>query len=466
MRQKYRTLFSNTAIYGTVELITTLSQLVYPALSLSIQDSAFRFAMDKTKKSEQVLKNSFFVTCIGGIVFFPFSIIMNNYYGIAGYWNYFYLFSTLSMIRSMLSLYMKGIKKTVVFAIDVVVFNGSLAIGNIVFLAFFRSGIDGYFFAAIIASFISIIFLLTNSSFLRMCNEKINRDLLKEMITYSAPLILNSISWGLTHVVDRVMLTNMIGSDANGVYSAASKIPSLMSIATTVFTQAWTISLIQDYETEKDRRFYNTVFILTHVTCILSAFGILIFNNNLFVWILGGSFSEASRYVPVLLFGTLFLTYSNFFGSFFSAAKLSKYNMYTSLAGCAFNVVFNFLLIPRIGVMGACVATAGSYVLISVLRIILSQRVYSIDLDPRRFAFSLVLLAPCAACVCLKRFDVTVSLICMVVCLLVYRDLLCSVISARKRKLQLKTDRNHQEKSDILRDNMDKNGEESNAGNK
>ena len=101
MNKKYMKLFSNTAIfaisnalskiilslllplytrtmttgeYGTVELITTLSQLLYPALSLSIQDSAFRFAMDRKKKAEQVLKNSLLVVLAGCVVFIPVSI--------------------------------------------------------------------------------------------------------------------------------------------------------------------------------------------------------------------------------------------------------------------------------------------------------------------------------------------------------------------------------------------------------
>ena len=448
MNKKYKALFSNTAIfaisnviskiilslllplytrtmttaeYGTVELITTLSQLLYPALSLSIQDSAFRFAMDREKKAEQVLKNSLLVVLAGCVAFVPVSLVMNGYRGIEGYWFYFYIFSVLSMTRSMLSLYVKGINKTVAFSIDVVLYNGSLAVSNFVLLAGFQKGIDGYFIAITIASIISIVYLLWNSNLGEALKQKVNRQLLKEMVAYSAPLILNSISWGLTHVVDRMMLTSMMGSDANGIYSAASKIPSLMSVVTTVFTQAWTISLIQDYETDRDKNFYNAVFKLTHVGCLICALGILLFNNNLFVWILGSSFAESVRYVPILLIGTLFLTYSNYFGSFFSATKKSTLNMYTSLAGCLFNVIFNWLLIPKIGIAGACIATAGSYVVISVTRIISSQRVYPIDLDIGRFCVSLLSLFTAACSVFFHWHDSFVSVGSLLLIVFLYR---------------------------------------------
>lgn len=462
MNTKYKSLFSNTAVfaisnviskiilslllplytrtmttgeYGTVELITTLSQLLYPALSLSIQDSAFRFAMDKEKKAEQVLKNSLLVILGGCVALIPVSLGMGHYKGIQGYWFYFYLFSTLSMIRSMLSLYVKGINKTIAFSVDVVLYNGVLAISNFILLAGFRKGIDGYFVAIVISSVVSILYLLWNADILAAFKETINKQLLKEMIAYSAPLILNSISWGLTHVVDRMMLTNMIGSDANGIYSAASKIPSLMSVFTTVFTQAWTISLIQDYETEKDRNFYNNVFKLTHVGCLICALGILLFNNNLFVWILGSSFAESVRYVPILLIGTLFLTYSNYFGSFFSATKKSKLNMYTSLAGCIFNIVFNWLLIPHIGIAGACIATAGSYVVISVTRIISSQRVYPIDLDLGKFCLSLVALLICAICTSIDQYALPVVIVAIGMTLIMYKDFISSAILRLRKKL-------------------------------
>ena len=465
MNRKYKTLFSNTAIfaisnviskiilslllplytrtmttgeYGTVELITTLSQLLYPALSLSIQDSAFRFAMDREKKAEQVLKNSVLVVLAGCVVFIPVSMGMNGYRGIEGYWYYFYVFSTLSMIRSMLSLYVKGISKTIVFSVDVVLYNGILAVANFILLAGFKQGIDGYFIAITIASIVSIVYLLINSNIKAAIREKINHQLLKEMVAYSTPLILNSISWGLTHVVDRMMLTSMMGSDANGIYSAASKIPSLMSVVTTVFTQAWTISLIQDYETERDKNFYNKIFNLTHVGCLICALGILLFNNNLFVWILGSSFAESVRYVPILLIGTLFLTYSNFFGSFFSATKKSALNMYTSLAGCVFNVVFNWLLIPRIGIAGACIATAGSYVVISVTRIIASQRVYPIDLDVGRFGISLILLVACAYMVAIDRYAILMSLIVITGEILIYKDFCADTIQLIYSRLSKK----------------------------
>lgn len=456
MLNKYKTLLSNTAIfafsnvlskiilslllplytrtltqseYGTIELITTIAQLLYPAMSLSIQDATFRYALDNTKNKEQVFANSLLIILIGVFAFVPVSFALKYYHGIGNFSIYFYFFAVLSMIRSMLSLYVKGIGKTKIFSVDVVAYNALLAINNVVFLIGFRMKIEGYFYSVFLSQFFSILYLGYHSNSFHIQVLKINYELLKEMIMYSSPLILNSISWGLTHAVDRIMLTNMIGSEANGIYSVASKIPSLLSLMTSMFTQAWTISLIQDYQGERDKRFYNNVFMATHICCLVVTATMLLFNNNLIPWLLGDTFSEASRYVPILLLGTLFLTYSNFFTPFFAAEKKSVLTMLTAFIGAIFNVIFNYLLIPRFGIMGACIATTGSYICISILRVVIGLRIQTIAIQTYKFVISLVSISICAVFVSERYYGTIAVLVLIIICIYLYWDYFCKLFS-------------------------------------
>ena len=141
-------------------------------------------------------------------------------------------------------------------------------------------------------------------------------------------------------------------------------------------------------------------------------------------------------YVPILLIGTLFLTYSNFFSSFFSATKKSTLNMLTSVLGCIFNVVFNFLLIPRLGIVGACIATAGSYVVISITRIIFSQKVYPIDMDLIRFCISLFVLLICDVCVAIDKYAVFICIVALIIEFAIYHSFINSIFQRVKLKLR------------------------------
>ncbi len=369
-----------TAEYGTAELITSYSQLIVPFASLSIGDALFRYTMDKKQDTKNVLMNSYIVLFAGSILL----MVLIPVFGLVrtiGEWSPFLvMICVFSMWRSTFSLYSKAVGKSAIFALDNIIYNLILALSNIVMLTAFHLGIQGYFIAQIVANIISIIFLVaTNNLFGSVKKKYFSGSLLKMMIIYSAPLILNSISWGIMGTADRVMLTSMVNESANGIYAAAAKIPSVLSLITGVFTQAWALSAIQDYEEEKDNRFYENVFKFTHIGVTFGTLLLLLCNNWVFPWLLGREFVDSVKHVPVLLIGTVFLTYSNYFSPLFSAVKNTKVIMSSAIIGTVVNIVLNYLLIPIIGVMGACLATSASYIMIAIIRYISAHNTFKLN---------------------------------------------------------------------------------------
>ena len=374
-----------TAEYGTAELITSYSQLIVPIASLSIGDALFRYTMDKSQDRRHVLVNSCIVLCFGTILLFILVPLFGAIKTIGEWGVYLVLICVFSMWRSTFSLYSKAIGKSAIFAIDNILFNIILTLANVILLIWGHLGIQGYFYAQIIAYIFSIVFLLfTNNLVGFIRREYSSKGLLKAMIIYSAPLILNSISWGIMGTADRVMLTAMINESANGIYAAAAKIPSLLSLITGVFTQAWALSAIQDYEEEKDNRFYENVFKFTHIGVTIGTVFLLICNSLIFPWLLGKEFLESVKYVPTLLMGTVFLTYSNYFSPLFSAIKNTKVIMYSAIVGTFANILLNFYLIPEIGIMGACIATAASYLVITIFRYLAARRLFKLNYEMKK----------------------------------------------------------------------------------
>ena len=259
-------------------------------------------------------------------------------------------------------------------------------------------------------------------------NGNVDKLLLKSMLAYSAPLILNSISWGITHLTDKIMLTSYCSNSATGLYSAASKVPSILSLITGVFCQAWTLSAIRDYQEEKDTVFYKNIFFITHIGVLVASLFVFAVNNNILLWIIGKDFSESVKYIPVLIMATVFLTYANFYTPIYSAAKKSRQLMYSSFVGMIINVCFNALLIPKNGIMGACIATAVSYAVIALFRAINSTRYVLFDIQPLKWSLSLAAaVIVCFFAVC--RFHETIAaLIAFVIIVIVYnKDLVRTV---------------------------------------
>lgn len=59
--------------------------------------------------------------------------------------------------------------------------------------------------------------------------------LLKAMILYSLPLVMNALAWWLNNASDRYILTFFCGTAINGIYAVSYKIPTILSTIQTIF---------------------------------------------------------------------------------------------------------------------------------------------------------------------------------------------------------------------------------------
>lgn len=412
-----------TEQYGIADLITTISHFVVPICSLSIHEAVFRFTLDNNNDKKQVLRCGINVSLVAAVLMLIVGLLSKLYKPIEE-WTWFLIsISILTMERSILSLYTEADGRVLLFGVDSVVCNVVLGMANIFFLVFLSLGISGYFLATIVSLGVSIILLSIAGRIRLLPKYKTGDDrMIKLMVAYSAPLILNSISWILMSLVDRLMLTSIYSSSANGLYAVASKIPTLLTVLTTVFTQAWGLSLVKDYDTDRDDKFYNNVFGMFHLVVMMGTSIILMFTNNLFRFIIGDEFSEAVKYIAVLMVGTVFLTYTNFYSSVYSATKKSSKIAISSFVGLALNVILNGLLIPSIGIMGACIATTASYILIGSYRIIDCRKYVNFQFDRLKWGISMLLLFIEAFFVAINKYDIIASLMVAIMICVLYFD--------------------------------------------
>ena len=56
------------------------------------------------------------------------------------------------------------------------------------------------------------------------------------------------------------MVTYFISSSANGLYTAASKIPNFVILFSQIFIDAWQLSAVDEYDQEGGRQFFTKVF--------------------------------------------------------------------------------------------------------------------------------------------------------------------------------------------------------------
>ena len=401
-----------TAEYGTSDLVFTVAQLLIPFVSLVIFDAVLRFGLSSDVDEKNVLKSSFVVIIIGSIITIAITPLVDIYSPLSKWKWYLCTYVILTMIGNVELNYLKLIDKNKEYALSSIFHAAILAAANIILLSKLNWGIKGYLTSTIVGSAFTVLFaFFAGKIVVAFRAGKVDRTLLKNMIIFSSPLILNNISWWVIQSSDKIMIEAMVGASALGLYTAATKIPSLINVIISIFSQAWGISSIREFESSNDNNFYSYVFLSYSVI----GFGATIFISTIvkpfMAMYVSDTFSEAWKFVPILLVSASFSVVASYFGSLYGALKKSVNSMLSTLCAAVVNIVINFLCIPCVGVWGAIIGTVTAYCVLALYRMVDVLRCINFDPKWKLFAINSVLVLMQAILVSLNFHSLITSII-------------------------------------------------------
>ena len=182
------------------------------------------------------------------------------------------------------------------------------------------------------------------------------------------------------------------GLAENGIYSVASKIPSIINIFQTIFNQAWTLSAVKDFDPEDKNGFFTNTYKVYNCMMVIACSAIIVFDKFLAGLLYAKDFFIAWKYVPWLTIAILFGAMSGYIGGLFAAVKDSKIFAKSTVYGAVTNIVLNLIFTPVIGALGAAIATTVSYLEVWLFRYWHSKKYIHIKINLARDIFSYVLL--------------------------------------------------------------------------
>lgn len=378
------TSYLTTEEYGTADLLYMAVSLLFPVFTLSISEAVLRFCYQKeTNKSDIyniLLQVDIAAALLNCIIAFLVSLFLPF---IQQYLVYYIPLFFLCAFEGGLSNYMKGIGEIRLFAAQGVVHTAILVLSNIVLLVLLNKGLNGYFVSMLLASGASIMFMILMGRLYKVkLQVSINKDLLKKMLVYSIPMVPATMAWWVNISADKYMISWFVGVGANGLYSVAHMIPTVLTTITGLFTQSWQISAMKNYG-DKD---YPSLFsnVVNSVNCILAVGGvtIILICRLLATIMFKKDFFDAWECVPMLLLSAIFSVMAATLASAYMASKKTSILFYSTCIGAVVNIICNFLLIPKFGIIGAAISTSLSFFTMVLIRlVILKKRVVQIKTD-------------------------------------------------------------------------------------
>ncbi|YAB14298.1 glycosyl transferase [Lactiplantibacillus plantarum] len=266
--------------------------------------------------------------------------------------------------------FVRGIGYVKLFALNGLISSFVLAGVGLVRIVLQHGGVDGYLDALILSNGASIVFLGVFSKIWKFyALSALNRTFLITMLRYSIPLIPNAFLWFFTNDASRFFIVGILGLTANGLYAVATKIPTIINVFYTIFSQAWQISAVEEYEENRQGRFFSDVFNANAGLSFVLIGGIIVFLKPIMHVFVAASYFSAWEIVPTLLLASLFSNLSGFLGTIYLATKQTIGIMKTTVLGMLANVVLNLILIPLFGLQGAGIGAAAGFAFVALVRL-------------------------------------------------------------------------------------------------
>lgn len=266
------------------------------------------------------------------------------------------------------------------------------------------------FISNILASLLNLILLFPQLSKLRL---RLNRDLIVPMLKYSFPILLISLVGMVNEVADKILIKYLVtipdemtlasmnitgekyAMQQLGIYSANFKLGVLMTIFIQMFRFASEPFFFSHAKDRNAPTLYAKVMTYFVIFCLLIFLGVMFYMDILqhFVGRTGSDYREGLRIVPIILIANMLYGIVFNLSIWFKLSDKTYYGTIISIIGSITTLLCFFILIPRIGYMGAAIAHLACYSVMMLVSYFWGQRVMPIPYQIGRITIYCVLAA-------------------------------------------------------------------------
>lgn len=380
-----------SALYGTWSLINVTIALIVSFTMLGFNSAIVRFLSaekDKGKISEDFL-SACCTVFVSGTVFSIFLFLLSDY--LAGF-----------VFKDINSSYIKLVSILILFnSLDTLTFTffrmqrkmglytalnlsrNTLQVGLIALALLLGYKLTG----AIVASIASgLLFCVINLLIiLRQTGLHLPRfSNTKSYLRWGIPLTPNFAILWIIRVSDRYIVSYFLGVATAGIYSAACAIADCAAFILAPLGIILYPTIIKSYEEgnmSATRNYLKYSLKYFMMIAIPSAFGLAILAKPLLSILTKPEFVVGNTIVPFIAFGAVLFGFYRI--CLYIIFLANKTHLTVRLLGTSaiLNIVLNIVLIPRLGILGAAIATFVAYGVLGILTLMVSRRYLRFDLS-------------------------------------------------------------------------------------
>lgn len=267
---------------------------------------------------------------------------------------------------------------------------------NIWFLAGLHLGLVGIIYSSLIVNLVTgaVMFALL----LRESGLRFDRTVQRDMLRFGAPVAPAGIPVLALHYGDRFILQRLASNAAVGIYSLGYRFGSVLgTLVNNPFGLVWDPYMYKVAGRPSAGRIYGRVLTYHQIITMAGALCLTLLAPELIRLMADPKYWAASTLVGPVAFGYAVYGAYNVTYSGIVITKKTGWLPLLSTAAALVNIGANLLLIPRMGAMGAAVATVISFAWLTVTTGVVSQRKLPVAYEAGRLFHLYLIIGACLA---------------------------------------------------------------------
>ncbi len=186
------------------------------------------------------------------------------------------------------------------------------------------------------------------------------------LLAYSAPLVAHSLAMAGLATYDQIVINQVLGASATGLYAYAYRFGMSMSLVATGFQSAWVPLMLEKLQRGSPgdmalvaQRYVRRGLVVGGALCLVLP--------PLALWLGGPGYRETIRLIPIIVYGYVWAMLYHL-----ASAYLVYENRTLAVAACSgitalASAALNYTLVPAHGLLAASAITVASYALLYFL---------------------------------------------------------------------------------------------------
>ncbi len=245
--------------------------------------------------------------------------------------------------------------------------------------------------AAVISSLtMEIVFGVMNRQWFRL--RMFDKKLLKQLLFIAIPLLPNFLIYWVFNSCDKVMITNIIGIGAAGIYSVGSKLGHASQLIYTAFAGGWQFFAFSTMKEDNQVKSNSMIFEYLGIISFVATSFICAWSYGIFKLLFKVDYLNGYIVSPYLFLAPLLQMLFQVAANQFLVIKKTWFNLFILSFGVVINIIINYFLIPVLGIEGASIATLMGYIVSDIVCVIVLCYMKLMVIS-RRFIMAVIVMA-------------------------------------------------------------------------